>query len=673
MKLAFYPRLALDGIRKNRRLYFPYLMAGAITVTVHYILSFLADSSTLANMRGGDVLMSVLPMGYWIIAIFSALFLFYTNSFLVRQRYREFGLYNILGMDKKNIGRIMLWEAFFAAAIAISAGLLAGIAFSKAAELVLLNMLSLEINFKLSIGFGAILRTSLVYGVIYALLFINSLIRVARSRPLELVRSSKVGEKIPKYNWLFAVIGLVLLAAAYYLAFSIKEPLTAFIWFFVSVILVISGTYLLFISGSVAFCRLLQKNKKYYYNPRHFVSVSSMVYRMKRNGAGLASICILLTMVLVTLSSTACLYFSGEDAIKNKCPFGVNIRTSFNSISGISDESLELLRDAIRPYCGTDTDLTGVRTCNVPGLITEDGIIIDFANYESPTVSYDRVGYLSVLSLEDYNRLTGESKTLSDRECLMGYSRLDLGWTSFTMEYGQTYTVKEQLAEFELKGDTEALITPTVYLVVNDPAEFSKPISDMKNSSGEPMMVYSWRCGFDSASPEEENRIAGMIDAELHMLSETADLHSFSTDSRDRQRDHFYDMFGSLFFLGLTLSAVFAVAAVLIIYYKQISEGYEDQNRFEIMQKIGMTRRDIRSSINSQMLTVFFLPLVLAGVHLAFAHPFVSKILLMFFFDNRALSIAVNLSVLGILGIFYAIVYRITSGTYYSIVSGKAH
>ena len=673
MKIGLYPKLAWEGIRKNKRLYFPYILTGCVMVMMYYILSSLIESPALAHMPGGSVLISVLLLGCVVIAVFSLFFLFYTNSFLLKQRYREFGLYNILGMDKWNISKIMVWETLFVAVFAIGAGLIAGIIFSKAAELVLLNLLNMEITYTMSLGFITLRQATFIYGGIYLLLLFNSLIKVSRSKPLELMQSSKVGERIPKRNWIFGVGGVVLLGVAYYLAASIEEPLAALANFFVAVIMVIIGTYLVFMSSSVVFCKLLQKNKKYYYKPNHFVSVSSMVYRMKRNGAGLASICILLTMVLVMISSTTSLYFGEEDTLKNRCPNDVNITMTFDTIEGISDTNLNMLRDIIRQYSGKDVKLKGVRACEIPGLITQEGITITSSHVNFSASTYNNVGYLSVLSVDDYNNMMGTNETLADDECFVYCDRLNYQWDTFTMEYGATYKVKAQLDDFQVDGDTAAMIMPTVFLVVNDIYVFSEPVKDMKNSNGAPMMMYDWRCGFNVDTADIENETTENLKEmfrNMYIENNNA-FYSYSVQSRDAMRESFYDVFGSLFFLGIMLSIVFLLAAVLIIYYKQISEGYEDHSRFEIMQKVGMTKKDIRKSINSQMLTVFYLPLIFAGIHLAFAFPFISKILMLFAMDNIVLTAVVNLICFAIFGVFYALVYKITSSSYYTIVSGR--
>ena len=674
MKIGFYLKLAWEGICKNKRLYFPYILTGCVMVMMYYILSSLIESPALAHMPGGSVLIQVLMLGCVVIAVFSLIFLFYTNSFLIKQRYREFGLYNILGMDKWNISKIMVWETLFVAVFAIGAGLIAGIIFSKAAELVLLNLLNMEITYTFSIGLISLRQVTIIYAGIYLLLLLNSLIKVSHSNPLELMQSSKVGERIPKRNWIFGVAGVVLLGAAYYLAASIEEPLAALANFFVAVIMVIIGTYFVFMSGSVVFCKLLQKNKKYYYKPNHFVSISSMVYRMKRNGAGLASICILLTMVLVMISSTTSLYFGEEDALKNRCPNDVNITMTFDTIEGISDTNLDMLRDNIRQYSGEDANLKGVRACEIPGLITQEGITIDMSSHVNFSAStYNNVGYLSVLSVDDYNNMMGTNETLADDECFVYCDRLNYQWDTFTMEYGTTYKVKAQLDDFQVNGDTAAMIMPTVFLVVDDIYAFSEPVKEMKNSNGDPMMMYDWRCGFDVDTADIENETStNLKEMFRNMYVENNDtFYSYSVQSRESMRASFYDVYGSLFFLGIMLSIVFLLAAVLIIYYKQISEGYEDHSRFEIMQKVGMTKKDIRKSINSQMLTVFYLPLIFAGIHLTFAFPFISKILMLFAMDNIILNVIVNLVCFAVFGLLYAIVYKITSNSYYTIVSGR--
>lgn len=666
MKKGFFSKLARDAIRKNRQMYFPYILTGSVMVMMFYILMSMMESPDLENIHGGSVLAMFLPYGCGVIGIFSLIFLFYTNSFLIRQRYREFGLYNILGMDKRNINRLMLWESIYTSGISIITGLICGIAFSKAAELILLNILNAEISFSFHIGGSSIIFTALIFLGIYIFILFSSLIKVHFSKPLELMQSSMVGEKKLKCNWLFAFIGAGLLGYAYYLAVDIEDPTSAALIFFVAVIMVIIATYLLFIAGSVAMCKLLQKNKRYYYKPEHFVSVSSMAYRMKRNGAGLASICILLTMVLVMLSSTASLYFGEEDSITKRYPNGINITYTFDTSDEIYSKSLETQKRIIEQYVPNGAELNDMRYAICSGQFSDEGITLETTHVDS--VEYNKVGYLYIISLSDYNNMMNESKVLGSGECLLYSDRLTMKWNTFTMEYGEAYTVKERLSEYQKVGSTASMAVPYVYIVVNDVSEFTKPIAGLKNSYDCAMVNFEWILGFDCDADDEIDVKNALFDELMQSKNDDINWNSLFLESREDERQSFYELYGSLFFLGIMLSIVFLMAEVLIIYYKQISEGYEDQNRFEIMQKVGMTKRDIRKSINSQMLTVFFTPLIMAGLHLGFAFPCISKILKLFAFDNVRLNVIITLACFAVFGIFYGIVYKITSGSYYSIV-----
>ena len=345
MKTLFYPRLAWMGIWKNKRLYIPYILASMGMVMMFYIVAFLYTSKVLQSVSGGDVMQQMLGLGLSVISVFSLLFLFYTNSFLNRRRKKEFGLYNILGMGKWNLARIMVWESLMSAVCSLAGGLIAGIVFSKFAELGMVNLLHGEVSFMLTLGAKAILETLKRFSVIFLLLLLYSLWQLRLASPMELLRSENAGERPPKANWLLALAGVVILGAAYYMAVTIKEPIDAMLWFFVAVIMVIIATYLLFIAGSVTICRILQKNKNYYYKTNHFVSVSSMVYRMKRNGAGLASICILCTMVLVMLSGTVCLYIGTEDSLRTRYPRNINLDATAGSIDLLENRKTDEIRE----------------------------------------------------------------------------------------------------------------------------------------------------------------------------------------------------------------------------------------------------------------------------------------------------------------------------------------
>ncbi len=674
MRINVYPKLAWEGIRKNKRLYVPYIAMGALMVMMFYLLRFLQDSPVIGVMRGAVTLSTVLPMGYAVIAIFSIIFLFYTNSFLIRQRYREFGLYNILGMNKQNVCMIMVWESIFVGSIAIVTGLAAGILLSKGAELVLFNLVHMDISFDLRISAVSVFYTITGYIIIYLILLLNSVIKVWFAKPLDLLKSNKVGEKMPKRTWVYAAVGMVLLGAAYYLAVSIKEPLTALMYFFLAVIMVIIGTYALFMAGSVVLCRILQKNKRYYYQPNHFISVSSMMYRMKRNGAGLASICILLTMVLVMLSSTTSLYFGIEDSLVGRYPHSVNVVVGFSDVEDLNSENLKKLYEAVRENSPEVKETDCYTMGGTSGLFSDQGINLDVTSVDVSINDYEQVGTLQVMSLEEYNRLCDADETLNADECLLYANRITYDSDTFTIVDGASYKVKKMLDNCVKDGDLDSMMNPSMIMVVPDFEECLKTVSDFRTRTEGTVMALRWKCGYDVESTEQETKEAEAIEESLARLSETKSVDGlifYSVDSREDNRESFYDVNGSLFFLGIVLSTVFLLAAVMIIYYKQLSEGYEDYARYEIMQKVGMTKQDIRKSINSQMLTVFFSPLLMAGLHLCFAFPFLWKIMMMFGLNNRTLIIAITVICYIIFGIFYVVVYKITSNLYFYIVSGN--
>ena len=679
MKKGFYPKLAFDGIRKNKKMYLPYILTSIGMVMMYYIIIFLQFSQSIKDAVQSSTAADILGLGSWVIAIFSCIFLFYTNSFLIKRRKKEFGLYNILGMDKHNLSKILFWETLIITFISLVVGLAAGIAFSKLAELVFLNLLKSDATFDLTVSSQGIGLCAIIFTVINILLFFNSLRQVRSSSAISLVKSEQTGEKPPKGNWIFGILGVLLLGGAYYLALSIKEPLQAMLLFFVAVIMVIIGTYLIMISGSVLFCRLLQKNKKYYYKSNHFVSVSSMVYRMKRNGAGLASICILATMVLVMISSTTSLYFGEEDALASRYPREINI--SFSSLdtqiykNGQADKIRSQI-DEIAKKHNADihnslTYLSGV----LSGMVTDGNVETDVKNVYSGAVDYNKVFQFNFVSVDDYNKIMGTDYKLKDGEAMVYLFRKDSNFHGDKLSFngGQSFKIVRYLDNFISQSDAAMTIVPTMAIFVNDLDQATQGMTDATHQQdAEPVVNFSWIYGFDTGLSEDE-QIALSKDISSYLTDMRVDSDEVlvsEVESREQNRNDFYALYGGLFGLGIILSIVFIFAAVLIIYYKQISEGYEDQSRFEIMQKVGMTKKEIRKSINSQLLTVFFLPLIFAGMHLAFAAPIIKKLLLIFNLTNLNLFIATILISFAAFTLFYMIVYKITSNAYYKIVSG---
>lgn len=602
---------------------------------------------------------------------------------MIRRRKKEFGLYHILGMGKRNIARILFWETMLTALISLVIGIGFGILFSKLAELGMLRLMHAQATYSMQISPDSILFTITVFGCIFILLFFNALRQIHFSGAISLIRSENVGEKPPKGNWILGILGLGCLVVAYYLAVTVADPVSALGMFFIAVILVIFGTYLIMIAGSVLFCRLLQKNKHYYYKANHFVSISSMVYRMKRNGAGLASICILATMVLVMLSTTVSLYFGMDDVLSNRYPYQFNTTVSYNSFDTMSDENtasiLKLASDAMDKYECTQSNVSDYRSACFYGYLIDNDFVCD-AKFDShsETTNYLEGTMFYFVPLSDYNKMMGTNETLASDEALLFSTRYsDYNESTISFEHGMTYTIKKQIDKFRPDGNSMANISTTFVLIVPDIHAAVDAIAALPGN--EKSVYFYWHYNFDTNLNRDDqillaNDLSSTIsDFFTQSYKQNTGIKSCQFESRAANYEDFFADFGGLFYLAIVLSIVFLLAAVLIIYYKQISEGYEDQARFDIMQKVGMTKKEIRKSINSQLLTVFFLPLVGAGTHLIFAFPMIRKILLLFNLTNLHLYTIVTLISFGAFAIFYTIVYRITSNAYYHIVSGASN
>lgn len=677
MKKFFYPRLAFDGIRKNKRLYLPYILTQIGMIMMYYIVIFLRYGESLKGTFGEGTVSIVLMLGGWVIAIFACIFLFYTNSFLIRRRKKEFGLYNILGMDKKNISILLFWESLITSAISLFCGLVLGVALSKLAELGLVKAIGgTDISYVFYVSPTAILLTVGVFAVIFLLIFINSVRQIMGASAVTLIRSENLGEKPPKANPLLGIIGAALLIGAYITAVVITEPLSAILVFFIAVIMVIIGTYLLMIFGSVLLCRFLQKRKNYYYKPNHFISVSSMTYRMKRNGAGLASVCVLATMVLVMISSTTCLLFGTEDSVNTRYPRDIVLSTGFDTIDGLDDSNLEKVAAGVDSLAASHkanaSNFASYRSVVTVGTISDGGKLV--AGGTGVTIGSNSNAYIcfDVVPIEDYNAVMGTNETLEPDEVIVYSYRMKYKYDTVTLGDGKTYKVKKTADSFLIDGDSAVNIASSIYIFVPDfksaATDFAKP----ENHNGVRTVNYKYFRFFDTELDTAGERALcnDYIDATKPTMSSYGNMITFSIDSGNVGRDDYYSAFGSLFYLGVMLSIVFIFAAVLIIYYKQVSEGYEDQSRFEIMQKVGMTKKEIRKSINSQLLTVFFLPLAGAGLHMIFASIIIRRILLTFNFNNPVLFAVTTLVCFVVFALFYTLVYRVTSNAYYKIVSG---
>ena len=683
MRAGLYPKLAWDGIRKNKRFYLPYILTCIGMVMMFYIIHYLAAMPTLKDMPGGRTMEMVLGFGFWIVALFAVIFLFYTNSFLMRRRQKEFGLYNMLGMGKGHLSIVLFWENLILFVTSMLAGLLGGILLSKMAELCLVTVLNGKTDYTLYINWDAFVDTWIIFVPVFALIFIKSLIKIRKSSAVALLKSENVGEKPPRANYLFGIAGIIILAAAYYIALKIENPLIAMAWFFIAVCLVIVGTYLLFISGSVMLCKLLQKNKRYYYQKNHFVSVSSMTYRMKRNGAGLASICILSTMVLVMMMGAGSLYFGKEDSLNTRYPTDINASVDFLSegeehLYSSEKELVFLSRvdEVLAEHSVEPQNVEQILSSTVAGMLKDGKLILDRRLVNSAdTETMDDVAQIILIPLSSYNRSFNVQETLGENEIIIQCLRRTYDDNTITLNDGTVWTVKKQIQDVISSGDAAMSMIPSVFVITNDiDKAFDTFNSELDDISEEYLCRLELSYAFDAdISNKEKIELGAALEEAIRdmQISGDGDFYSYSVDCKEKERADYYGLFGGIFFLGIFLSIIFLAATVLIIYYKQVTEGYEDEARFGIMRKVGMTTRDIRKSINSQMLTVFFLPLITAALHVGFAFPMVQKLLIMFNLRNTMLSIFVTGTAIVVFGIFYAIVYRITSNAYYSIVSGR--
>ena len=676
MKIALYLRLALSGIGKNKKLYVPYLLTCVGMVMMSHILQSLSYSPALRMMRGGSQMEFILSLGKLVVAVFAGLFLLYTNSFLIRRRNKEFGLYNVLGMDKNALSWVIFWENLIAALVGLGFGLLFGISLYKLAELALLNLIHGAVDYSFVISLESVEFTLCVFLPIFALLMVKSLWQVRRARPLELLKSEHAGEKPPRANYLFGLAGAAILAGAYYLSVSSSNAMSAFTWFFVAVIMVILATYLLMISGSVTLCRLLQKNRKYYYQKQHFVSVSSMAYRMKRNGAGLASICVLSTMVLVMISSTSSLYIGMEESIQTRYPHDSGFSVNMERLEFMDEAHVSQVREQFEAlFLEKNVEPKNVeqyRYATIAGVLNGNEINPDASDATFSTLDYSILRQVFFIPVEDYNAIKGTDLILEPGQAMVGCLRCSYEDSSFRLGELELEIVG-QLPEHMDTGEAIVSVAPSMTLVVSDLSEL-EPLDSLADYKGRKMLntCYYYGCDFDLPDAE----IIELHDQQKQAIMRVAFLgknhgYGWIDECPAQERENVYITFGGLFFIGIMLSGVFIAAAALIIYYKQVSEGYEDQSRFAIMRKVGMTKADIKKSVNSQVLTVFFAPLLLAGVHLAFAFPMVWQLLQMFNLRNLRLVIFTNIGAFLVFCLFYVLIYKLTAGAYYGIVSGE--
>lgn len=677
-KPLLYPKLAWQGIRKNAETYLPYLLMGILMVGVSYIMNYLTRPALMGALSMGGTTLMVLQMGKIVISVFSVIFLYYCNSFLIRRRMKEFGLYNILGMGKGNIARVMLWETLLTALLVFAGGLLLGLSLSRLVEMALINLLHADYTVPMELFYpDGVTWVLLLFGGIYVLILLANLLRMRLSNPVALLKSENTGEKPPKANWFFGLIGLLILPSAYYVAAVSQSPLEALIFFFIAVLMVIVATYLLLVSGSVTLCRMLRRNKRYYYQTRHFISVSAMAYRMKRNGAGMATICILCTMVLVILTSTVCLYGGTDSMVDAICPQDINLTIGLEARDGEEnwkrlDAMQQMALDVTEEMGLTPENITSQRALVATGKVQNGdyGIITDADSLKANVLE------LTVYPLSVYEQATGETVTLADRELLYASFKTNETFSSMSFYGSAPYRMiraEKELPKRLLSADYRSAWGCLV-VFTNDAEAFRSEITALVGEkSGEAMMMDRLALHFDLASEADtdtQEKLVKTLRSEAMKLTgkDFYGMSSLSVDTRSLCRRDYLSLFGGLFFLGMVLGPLFSIAAVLIMYYKQICEGYEDAERFAVMRKVGLTDAEIRRSVNSQVLTVFFAPLLMAGLHMLFAMPMIRLILGAFGLHNDSLFYGIGIGCYVVFAVIYALMYLLTSRRYYRIV-----
>ena len=673
MHKGIFSRLAKQNIRNNKSTYIPYIITCIFCIAMIYMMEFLRDCPTLDQaVRQADEVRMIVFTGEIVVEIFCIIFLIYSNSFLMKRRQKEIGLYNILGLERNHIGIVMFLETIITSIGSLAGGIAAGIIGSKLALLLLLKLLHIPSVLGFYISVKGIFTCLFMFGIVFLMILFLNLAKIHLSRPVELLRGNNTGEKEPAAKWLMALIGFICLGAGYYLAVTTESPIKAITIFLLAVILVMAGTYLLFTAGSIVILKFLRLRKSFYYRTGNFISISGMLYRMKQNAIGLASICILSTGVLLMISMTVSIYFGMNDIMLNRYPYDVDM-----SVTSISEDecqtAIEAFEKAIAdnkvPVEKSVEEIYLDIVCSKKG----DQILIKPAN----TIrNSDSVLVLSLLNQAEYERLTGISANLNDGEIFAWYPSA-VQKDSVTVDETE-FTVKKWLDKNPLTCGEDA-VSDNAVLVVTD--EDFKKFDDMRTEmykgvssapAGEDLTLH---LGLDITGSETDK-----IDFGTPVMEVVKDLkkngglseNSWITSGiRQQEYESYYADNGSLLFIGIFLGSLFLMGTAMIIYYKQISEGYEDQKRFEIMQKVGLSRREVRSSVRRQILMVFFLPLLMAMLHITMAFPMIRRMLLLFGMTNTKLFIGCTAGTVLIFAVVYGLIYLMTARSYYYIVERK--
>ena len=673
MHKGIFSRLAKQNIRNNKSTYIPYIITCIFCIAMIYMMEFLRDCPTLDQaVRQADEVRMIVFTGEIVVEIFCIIFLIYSNSFLMKRRQKEIGLYNILGLERNHIGIVMFLETIITSIGSLAGGIAAGIIGSKLALLLLLKLLHIPSVLGFYISVKGIFTCLFMFGIVFLMILFLNLAKIHLSRPVELLRGNNTGEKEPAAKWLMALIGFICLGAGYYLAVTTESPIKAITIFLLAVILVMAGTYLLFTAGSIVILKFLRRRKSFYYRTGNFISISGMLYRMKQNAIGLASICILSTGVLLMISMTVSIYFGMNDIMLNRYPYDVDM-----SVTSISEDECQTAIEAFEKAIADN---------KVPVEKSVEEIYLDIVCSKNgdqilikPTNTIrnsDSVLVLSLFTQAEYERLTGISANLNDGEIFAWYPSA-VQKDSVTVDETE-FTVKKWLDKNPLTCGEDA-VSDNAVLVVTD--EDFKKFDEMRTEmykgvssapAGEDLTLH---LGLDITGSETDK-----IDFGTPVMEAVKDLRKngglsenswITSGIRQQEYESYYADNGSLLFIGIFLGSLFLMGTAMIIYYKQISEGYEDQKRFEIMQKVGLSRREVRSSVRRQILMVFFLPLLMAMLHITMAFPMIRRLLLLFGMTNTKLFIGCTAGTVLIFAVVYGLIYLMTARSYYHIVERK--
>ncbi|MBU5317567.1 ABC transporter permease [Clostridium bornimense] len=655
MNSIFYFKLAKTNLKKNKRIYFLYILAIIIIVMTFYTMKAISINKGIYNMRCGEQVIMLLRFATNIIAIFTVMFLFYTNSFLIKNRKKEIGLYNILGMEKKHIAKVFTFETIIVVSISLLLGLISGIIIGKLMFIILLNLVKFDITLSFSISFKAIISTIELILVTSIVVLIMNLIQIKATNPIELLKSTEKGEKISKRLWIFAIVGVIALFIGYRMALKVESPIAAINEFFIASIFVMIGTDCTFKAGIIVFLKILKKNKKFYYKTNNFISISSMIYRMKQNAAGLANICILSTIVLLIISTTVCLYIGGESSLKNRYPQDVKI--IFRDYKGDKNTAYDVVNSELNSNNLVKENKIEFNYKELNAILDNNEFKVAKTKYHMSDISGKCDG--EIITLNQYNKVENKDVKLKENEILI-YTN-EGKYENNTVKLGDNnYKVKEELTSLRFVNKEDSAKIKSYFIIVKDEEVLNEIC---KSFNTEELDKDKYYISFDIKGSNEDcikfcNNTYNKINS---------DNISFQSIFMDRET--YYAMNGGFLFIGSYLGILFTMAMVIIIYYKQISEGYEDNERFKIMKKVGISDYEVRKSIKKQILLVFFIPLVTAVIHIGFAFKMMNKMLALFGVGSTEIFIQCIFATIVVFAVIYIVVYRLTARTYYKIVN----